>query len=108
MDLCKRLQSGSRPNQVFSRIWIVRHARQIRVRKYGNFWIYGTSYVDDILIGANSVEAIKLVAADISRRCKLKVLGSVRFILGIEVGHKQSQRKLMISQRTCINGWWKV
>ena len=52
-----------------------------------------TLYVDDMLIGAIPFEAIKLVAADISKRFMLKVLGSVRFILGIEVEYKQSQRE---------------
>ena len=74
------------------------------VRRYGNLsWIYVTLSVDDMLIGRTSADLIDKVADELSSHFKLKTLGNVRFILGIEVDYAQHTRKLKISQNACID-----
>ena len=60
--------------------------------------IYVTLYVDDMLIGGVSNDSIEKVADELSSHFKLKTLGLVRFILGIEVGYEINMKQLKISQ----------
>jgi hypothetical protein len=74
----------------------------IFVRHEGVASAFVTLYVDDMMIGAKSLMAIKTVADELSTHFKLKQLGSVRFILGIEVEYDMHQRRMKISQSACI------
>uniref|UniRef100_A0AAV1V2H8 Reverse transcriptase Ty1/copia-type domain-containing protein n=1 Tax=Peronospora matthiolae TaxID=2874970 RepID=A0AAV1V2H8_9STRA len=74
------------------------------VRHNGHLlWIYVTLYVDDMMIGGTSDMLIDKVADEFSSHFKLKTLGNVRFILGIEVEYAHQTKKLKISQAACIN-----
>nr|CCA19616.1 putative polyprotein [Albugo laibachii Nc14] len=72
------------------------------VRKGSKSWVYVTLYVDDMLIGAKTIDSIKKVANELLSHFSLKILGKVRFILGIEVEYKQALQQLKISQGACI------
>nr|CCA26540.1 putative polyprotein [Albugo laibachii Nc14] len=72
------------------------------VRKGSKSWVYVTLYVDDMLIGAKTIDSIKKVANELLSHFSLKILGKVRFILGIEVEYKQELQQLKISQGACI------
>ena len=50
-------------------------------------WICVALYVDYLLIGAESIILIKVVAGQLSSRLKMKILESVRFILEIKVNY---------------------
>ena len=69
------------------------------VRRDGHLsWIYVTLYVDDMLLRGTSAFLIDKVADELASHFKLKTLGNVRFILGIEVDYAQQTKKLKISQ----------
>ena len=61
-----------------------------------------TLYGDDMLIGGLSFDSIKKVADELPSRFRLKSLGKVRFILGIEVEYEVGANQLKISQSACI------
>ena len=61
-------------------------------------WIYVTLYVDDMVLGGISATLTDKVADELAIHFKLKTLGHVRFILGIEVEYAQQTKKLKISQ----------
>ncbi|KAI9905634.1 hypothetical protein PsorP6_013785 [Peronosclerospora sorghi] len=65
-------------------------------------WVYVTLYVDDLLIGAKTFEVIQDIASEIGKKFNLKVLGSVCFILGIEVDYNQEKIQLKMIQGTYI------
>ena len=74
------------------------------VRRDGHLsWIYVTLYVDDMLLRGTSAFLIDKVADELASHFKLKTLGNVRFILGIEVDYAHQTRKLKISQSACID-----
>ena len=72
------------------------------IREDINSQIYVTLYVDDMLIGAKSIETIRGVASELSKHFKMKILGNVRFIIGIEVDYMQYIRQMTISQGAFI------
>ncbi|KAI9915828.1 hypothetical protein PsorP6_007975 [Peronosclerospora sorghi] len=74
----------------------------IFIKQVNKSWVYVTLYVDDLLIGAKTFEVIQDIAAEIGKKFNLKVLGSVRFILGSEVDYDQEKRHLKMSQGTYI------
>uniref|UniRef100_A0AAV1ULX7 Reverse transcriptase Ty1/copia-type domain-containing protein n=1 Tax=Peronospora matthiolae TaxID=2874970 RepID=A0AAV1ULX7_9STRA len=68
------------------------------IRRDGHLsWIYLTLHVNDMLIGGNSAISIDKVADELSSHFKLKTLGNLRFILGIEVEYAHQTKKLKIS-----------
>ena len=75
----------------------------IFVRKDENNWTYVSLYVDDMIIGAKSIQSIKKIADELAEHFQLKVLGNARFILGIEIDYDQQARTLKISQAACIS-----
>jgi hypothetical protein len=56
-----------------------------------------------MLIGGTSVSLVDKIADELQGHFKLKTLGNVRFILGIEVEYAQQAKKLKISQGACID-----
>jgi hypothetical protein len=60
-------------------------------------------WVDDLIIGGNSQAIIDKFKADISRRFKMKALGELQWILGMEVKRNKATRTLEITQTTYIN-----
>lgn len=74
----------------------------IFIREDINSQIYVTLYVDDMLISAKSIDTINEVASEISKHFKLKMLGNVRFIFGIEVDYIQGTCQMKISQGAFI------
>ena len=59
--------------------------------------------MDDLLIGAENTGAMDDVAAQLSSRFQMKILGGVRYVLGIEVKYLRDSRRLKISQGSCIS-----
>ena len=59
--------------------------------------------MDDLLIGAENTGAMDDVAAQLSSRFQMKILGGVRYLLGIEVKYLRDSRRLKISQGSCIS-----
>lgn len=53
-------------------------------RVVGGGPIFLTVYVDDVIIAAN-VENIKLVVSELERQFKIKDLGPVNLLLGMEI-----------------------
>ena len=56
-----------------------------------------------MLLGGTSAFLIDKVADELASHFKLKTLGNVKFILGIEVNYAQQTMKLKISQGACID-----
>ena len=56
--------------------------------------IYIALYVDDMLIGAKTLEEIKAISDKLSSKFKLKDLGKVKFMLGIQVDYDREQRSI--------------
>uniref|UniRef100_A0AAV1U517 Polyprotein n=1 Tax=Peronospora matthiolae TaxID=2874970 RepID=A0AAV1U517_9STRA len=75
----------------------------IFVKETKGSWIYAALYVDDLLIGAESTGVMEDVAAQLSSRFQLKILEGVRYVLGIEVKYLRNNRRLKISQGSCIS-----
>ncbi|KAG2781455.1 hypothetical protein PC116_g24418 [Phytophthora cactorum] len=69
-------------------------------RVVGDSPIFVTVYVDDLVIAANAAY-IKLVLREIEAKFKIKDLGSVNLLLGIEVTYIPGQA-MWISQRGFI------
>ena len=59
--------------------------------------------MDDLLIGAENTGAMDDVAAQLSSRFQMKILGGVRYVLVIEVKYLRDSRRLKISQGSCIS-----
>ncbi|POM69565.1 Integrase catalytic core protein [Phytophthora palmivora] len=97
-----------------SRIWnntLHKHLMMIGFKKYtfdaGVYWkvgdynkIYLTVYVDDIVIAADPRDIVKVVDA-LSRKFRLKDLGRVKHLLGMEINYKPG-KLLCISQTAYI------
>nr|CCA23220.1 putative polyprotein [Albugo laibachii Nc14] len=83
-----------------------RHCRTdscIFVRQRGNSVVYIALYVDGMLIGAKTLEEMKAISDKLSRKFKLKDLGKVKFMLGIQVDYDREQRSMEICQTSSIN-----
>nr|CCA17202.1 putative polyprotein [Albugo laibachii Nc14] len=83
-----------------------RHCRTdscIFFRQRGNSVVYIALYVDDMFIGAKTLEEIKAISDKLSRKFKLKDLGKAKFMLGIQVDYDQEQRSMKICQTSTIN-----
>ena len=59
--------------------------------------------MDDLLIGAESTGAMDDVAAQLSSRLRMEILGGVQYVLGIEFKYLHDSRRLKISQGSCIS-----
>ena len=59
--------------------------------------------MDDLLVGAGTICEINDVAAQLSNPFDMKILRSDRFIFGVEVKYLRDDRRLQISQRSCIS-----
>ena len=60
-------------------------------------------WVDDIILAGNSMEGIADFKAAISKRFKMKDLGELKFILGVEVKRDRARRRIEITQEAYIN-----
>jgi len=60
-------------------------------------------YVDDLVIAGNNKAAINDFKTAISKRFKMKDLGALKWILGMEIKHDMVQKKLEISQTAYID-----
>nr|CCA15713.1 putative polyprotein [Albugo laibachii Nc14] len=83
-----------------------RHCRTdscIFFRQRGNSVVYIVLYVDDMSIGAKTLEEIKAISDKLSRKFKLKYLGKVKFMLGIQLDYDREQRSMKICQTSSIN-----
>ena len=63
--------------------------------KNGNY-IYVCLYVDDMIIAAKTSKEIQDVKAALKNSFKMKELGEVKFILGMEIDHDRNSKTLMI------------
>nr|CCA26485.1 putative polyprotein [Albugo laibachii Nc14] len=83
-----------------------RHCRTdscIFVRQRGNSVVYIALYVNDMFIGAMTLEEIKAISDKLSRKFKLKDLGKAKFMLGIQVDYDREQRLMKICQTSSMN-----
>lgn len=62
-----------------------------------NFFIALLAYVDDIVVASPSLEYIDLLQIFLNTRLKIKALGDLKYILGIEVA--RSNKGICISKR---------
>jgi hypothetical protein len=60
-------------------------------------------YVDDILIAAETEEAVALIKREIGEHFRAKDLGELSFILGIKVTRNRSAKKIWLSQEAYID-----
>ena len=65
--------------------------------------VYIALYVEDMLIGAKTLEEMKAISDKLSRKFKLKDLGKVKFTLGTQVDYEREQRSMEICQTSSIN-----
>ena len=65
--------------------------------------VYIVLYVDDMSIGAKTLEEVKAISDKLSRKFKLKYLGKVKFMLGIQLDYDREQRSMKICQTSSIN-----
>lgn len=54
-------------------------------------------YVDDIIVGSNSMAVVDDVKNYLSSRFKIRVLGKVKYFLGLEIA--RNQEGIAVSQR---------
>lgn len=54
-------------------------------------------YVDDLLVTGNNLKLIKKAIKDLQSRFKIKVLGELKYFLGIEVS--RSEKEVQMCQR---------
>lgn len=59
--------------------------------------MYLLIYVDDMLVAANSLDAINQLKKDLSLRFEMKDLGAAKKILGMEIVRDRSSRSLWLS-----------
>lgn len=74
----------------------------IFVRNENGIVTYIVLYVDDLLIGAPNVKIVEDIIAQLQEEFKLKTLGQVKFILGMEVDYDRSNRTMKLFQAACI------
>jgi hypothetical protein len=60
------------------------------------------AYVDDLTIACNNNPALKRIKEELSSRYKMRDLGPIKYILGIEVIRDRANRKMFLSQRKHI------
>nr|CCA27047.1 putative polyprotein [Albugo laibachii Nc14] len=75
----------------------------IFVRGQSDSALLVTLYVDDLLIGSRCEKSIGKFADSLSEHFKLKGLGDVRFVLGIEVNYNKVERTLSFCQQASIS-----
>jgi hypothetical protein len=59
-------------------------------------------WVDDLIIGGSSKDIIKRFKTSISKRFKMKSLGELQWVLGMEITRDRTNRKLKMTQVTYI------
>jgi hypothetical protein len=60
-------------------------------------------WVDDLIIGGNNQSVIDKFKGDISKRFKMKALGPLSWVLGMEIKRNRSTRTLQVTQATYIS-----
>ncbi|CAM9467817.1 unnamed protein product, partial [Phaeothamnion confervicola] len=60
-------------------------------------------YVDDLLLASNSQRALLSLKTNISRRFKMKDLGELRYLLGMEVARNKRHGTVTVTQRRYIH-----
>jgi hypothetical protein len=67
-------------------------------KKVGNHFIYVVLYLDDMLLVGNNMDVIKEVKLRLSSKFDMKDLGSVNFIIGMEIKRDHANYKLWLNQ----------
>ena len=75
----------------------------IFVRRDGDVFTYVALYVDDMLIGAKSMEIVQEIKNSLCSQFKLKDLGDARHILGMELNYDRKSRKLNLCQAASVS-----
>ena len=74
----------------------------VYVKTDGSGFVYVCLYVDDMLIAAKQSTTIEAVKKALASHFKIKDLGAAKFILGMEVAYKTSQKTLHLTQSQYI------
>nr|CCA17441.1 putative polyprotein [Albugo laibachii Nc14] len=77
--------------------------RLMHICQRGDLVVYIALYVDDMLIGAKTLEEIKVISDKLYRKFKLKDLGKVKFMLKIRVDYDREQCSVKICKTSSIN-----
>ena len=75
----------------------------VYVKRTRNGFVYVCLYVDDMIIAAKTSEEIHDVKKSLKNAFKMKELGPVKFILGMEIDHNTTAGTLMIKQTRYID-----
>eukprot|EP00253_Pinus_taeda_P024271 PITA_24271 len=71
-------------------------------KNFNGIFIILALYVDDMLIASKSMEEIKRLKAQLSRKFDMKDLGAAKHILGIEIHRDKKNGKLWLSQQKYV------
>jgi len=61
------------------------------------------AYVDDLTLACNNVPTLKRIKEELKKRYKMRDLGPIAYILGIEVIRDRANRKMYLSQRKHVS-----
>nr|CCA19905.1 putative polyprotein [Albugo laibachii Nc14] len=73
--------------------------RCIYKKKDRDGWIYVCLYVDNMIVAAKSTTMVNNVKHQISQRFQSKDLGSVKYLLGMEINYDHKKREMSITQQ---------
>ena len=73
--------------------------RCIYKKKDRDGWIYVCLYVDNMIVAAKSTTMVNNVKRQISQRLQSKDLGSVKYLLGMEINYDHKKREMSITQQ---------
>lgn len=71
-------------------------------KRVGNDMVYICLYVDDMVVSARTIELVNEVKSSIASQFRIKELGPVKHLLGMEVNYNQKQRTMTITQTQYI------
>lgn len=75
----------------------------IYVKQLGAEFVYVCLYVDDMIVAARKSDTVRDVKSAISSRFRIKDLGAVKHLLGMEIAYDMSSREMTITQTQYIN-----
>ena len=79
--------------------------QRVYVKRTRNSFVYMCLYVDDMIIAAKTSEEIREVKMALKNAFKMKELGEVRFILGMEIDHDKNAKTPRSSKPDTLMKW---
>lgn len=75
----------------------------IYVKKVGGDMVYICLYVDDMIVAARTTELVNEVKQAIATRFRIKQLGPVKHLLGMEITYHQTKLTMAVTQTQYVN-----